>query len=606
MQELNEFYQGREAAFSEEAKVLRSRYGQFSFVRLAVFIVGLAIAIYLGSIAWYWAAGFFFAFVAAFYQFMLWHQSILRLAQHNEELARINGLEIRALAHDYQVFDNGAKFLEMEHPYALDLDLFGDYSLFQYINRTSTEIGRARLANYLNQPAETETVAKRQVAIQELTGDVEWRQNFQAYGRETEDDPAHLQALFSWLNDPPFVTPNKGLKVAMYLAPVWFVAALVLWIFYWPWQYVILMLLPPFIILQRTVARVNDTHRRTGHAEAMLSHYAKLIQQIEQGNFTASFLQELQSAFVQEQGKASQSIKRLSYLISQLNVRFNAFAFILNIGGLWDLHWVYALEKWKASQKELLPKWFSSLSEFETLTSFANLSYNHPHWSYPDVQAEKQLEAIGIAHPLIERDKVVSNDISMPIQGHIKLITGSNMAGKSTFLRTLGINLVLGLSGSPVCAKQLRLPQLQVYSSMRTQDALHESTSSFYAELKRLKVIIEAVEAAARGEKQERPIFFLLDEILKGTNSVDRHTGAKALIRQLIDFKGGGLIATHDLELGALEAQAEGAIENLRIEVEIQDGKLHFDYKLKKGVSESFNATLLMQQMGIKVKIREH
>lgn len=606
MQELNEFYQRQEAIFSEEAKVLRSRYGQFSFVRLAVFIGGLAIAIYLGSIAWYWAAVFFFIFVFAFYRFMLWHQKIQTVAQHKEELARINALEIRALAHDYQVFDNGAKFLEMEHPYALDLDLFGDYSLFQYINRTSTEIGRSRLANYLNQPAETEIVTQRQAAIKELTEAIDWRQDFQAYGRETKDDPAHLQALFSWLNDPPFVAPNRGLKIALYLAPIWFTAALLLWAFYWPWQYFLLMLIPPAIVLQRTVVRVNETHRRTGHAETMLSHYARLIRQIEQGDFTAPFLRELQSAFVQEGQKASQSIKRLSYLISQLNVRFNAFAIVLNIGGLWDLHWVYALEKWKASQKELLPKWFSSLSEFEALASFANLSYNHPHWSFPEVQTEKQLEAIGIAHPLIARDKVVSNDVSMPIQGHIKLITGSNMAGKSTFLRTLGINLVLGLSGSPVCAKQLRLPQLQVYSSMRTQDALHESTSSFYAELKRLKVIIEAVEAAALGEEQERPIFFLLDEILKGTNSVDRHTGAKALIRQLIEFKGGGLIATHDLELGALEADAEGAIENLRIEVEIQDGKLHFDYKLKKGVSESFNATLLMQQMGIKVKIREH
>lgn len=606
MQKLKELYQNRQTTFQQEGAELRSKYGKFSFVRLFVFILGVAITIYMGSIAWYWAVFFFFTFVAGFYQFMKWHQNILQSAKHNEELARLNGLELSALNHDFSHFQNGAQFLEMEHPYALDLDLFGEHSLFQYINRTSTQIGRQRLAEYLENPSSSETIFARQAAIQELQGQIDWRQDFQAHGRETEDDPAHLQALLNWLKDLAFVKDNRWLKIALYLAPIWFAAALALWLFYWPWQYFLLMLIPPAIILQRTVQRVNHTHLRTAHAEVMLSNYARLISQVENGEFQAPLLQELKAVFVQKDNNASKTISRLSYLISQLNVRFNAFAILLNIGGLWDLHWVYRLEKWREAQKDALPQWFAALQEFEVLSSFGNLAHNHPHWHYPTITTEREITATEIGHPLISRDKVVTNDVEMPIQGHIKLITGSNMAGKSTFLRTLGINLVLGLSGSPVCASALRLPQLQVYTSMRTQDALHESTSSFYAELKRLKVIIEAVEAAAKGVEQERPIFFLLDEILKGTNSVDRHTGAKALIHQLIEFKGGGLIATHDLELGALEAKAEGAIENLRIEVEIQNGELHFDYKLKKGVSQSFNATLLMQQMGIRVKIREN
>ncbi|NRB48566.1 MAG: hypothetical protein HRU41_12890 [Saprospiraceae bacterium] len=605
MEKLKEVYQNRQKNFQETAAALRAKYGKFSLVRLLVFMAGIALTIYLGSIAWYWAILFFLTFVAVFYQFMKWHQQISAAAQHHEELAKINGLELSALNHDFSHFDAGAKFLEMEHPYALDLDLFGEHSLFQYINRTSTEIGRQRLAQYLTEPSATELIEARQIAIQELADKIEWRQHFQAHGRETEDHPTHLQALLDWLQDPAFVKDNTWLKIALYVAPIWFTAALILWLFYWPWQYALLMLIPPALILQRTVQRVNDTHRRTAHAEVMLSNYARLIRQVEEGSFQAPLLKELQSTFLQAGNSASKIISRLSYLISQLNVRFNAFAILLNLGGLWDLHWVYRLEMWRAAQKEVLPRWFDSLQEFEVLSSLGNLVHNHPHWQFPTITDAREIEALGIGHPLIRRDQVITNDISMPIQGHIKLITGSNMAGKSTFLRTLGINLVLGLSGSPVCANRLQLPQLQVYTSMRTQDALHESTSSFYAELKRLKVIIEAVEAAAQGIAQERPIFFLLDEILKGTNSVDRHTGAKALIHQLIEYKGGGLIATHDLELGALEAKAEGAIENLRIEVEIQDGELHFDYKLKKGVSQSFNATLLMQQMGIRVKIRE-
>ena len=605
MQELQAFYQARVQAAEIQAKSLRKKYERFSFVRLFTFLAGLAIAIYLTDLAWYWAVAFLFGFIFAFYRFMLWHQAILQDARHQEELATINQLEIRALDHDFQDFPNGGEFLDPAHPYALDLDLFGEYSLFQYINRTSSAIGRKRLAEYLAFPAGNQGILQRQEAIRELADKTDWRQDFQAYGRRSQDDPQHLKALYSWLEDPAFVLPNKALQLALYLAPFWSVAALVLWALYWPWQYFLLMLLPAAIILQRTTQKVNDTHRRTSHAEEMLAHYAALIAHIEQASFQSSLLKRLQEAFHQQPGKASNSIRRLSYMIGQLNVRFNVFAIILNIGGLWDLHWVLRLEKWREHHKELLPDWFEVLCEFEALSSFGNLRYNHPHWSFPELLEERKIEAQDIGHPLIHPEQVVTNDLSMPIQGHIKLITGSNMAGKSTFLRTIGINLVLGLSGSPVCAGRLAMPQLQVYTSMRTQDALHESTSSFYAELKRLKVIIEAVEAAARGEEQERPIFFLLDEILKGTNSVDRHTGAKALIKQLIAYRGGGLIATHDLELGALEATANGAIENLRIEVEIRNGALHFDYKLKKGVSESFNATLLMQQMGIKVADRK-
>lgn len=327
----------------------------------------------------------------------------------------------------------------------------------------------------------------------------------------------------------------------------------------------------------------------------MLAAYARLIQHIEAENFSTEKLQQLKAGFVTSNIPASNAIDRLSYIISQLNVRYNAFAIILNLIGLWDLQWVYRLEKWKAAQRENLPRWFDALAEFETLASLGNLAFNNPDWVFPTLHDDTILVAEELGHPLINRKKRVTNDLTAPTQGHIKLVTGSNMAGKSTFLRTVGLNIVLAMTGAPACAKRLELPLLQVYTSMRTQDALHESTSSFYAELKRLKFIIEAVE---RGDN----VFFLLDEILKGTNSNDRHLGSKALIRQLIESKGGGIIATHDLELGQLETQYGGAIENLRIEVEIKNDELYFDYKLKKGVSESFNATVLMQKMGIKVR----
>ena len=317
-----------------------------------------------------------------------------------------------------------------------------------------------------------------------------------------------------------------------------------------------------------------------------------MIDWVENADFKSPKLQSLQAVFDQEERKASVALKRLAYIISQLNVRFNFFAVFLNLWGLWDLHWVYRLEKWKSEEADHLLDWFDALAELEALSSMGNLAHNNPDWIFPEVEADAVLQMDEVGHPLLASGKRISNDLHMPTSGHIKLITGSNMAGKSTFLRTVGLNIVLAMSGSVVCAKRLRLPLLDVYTSMRTQDALHESTSSFFAELKRLKTVIEAVESKDNA-------FFLLDEILKGTNSRDRHSGAKALIEQLIRNGGGGLIATHDLELTALEAQSDGHIENLCMEVGIDNGQLHFDYKLKKGITQSFNASILMQQMGI-------
>jgi len=526
-----------------------------------------------------------------FIAFVRWHQGIKHREKHQRALSTINQWEIRALDHDFEVFKDGTDFLEPEHPNALDLDLFGPHSLYQYLNRTSTFLGRRRLANWLTQVAAPSVIAERQQAIQVLTDELSWRQEWQARGLETADAPEQLRLLLAWMEQPNYLRPHTWIRWALILLPVLTLGALAYCIPFQPWYICLLCVLPNAWILRRYMERINRTHQQTTHAEAALSRYASLINYTSQLTAEAPYLQSRLEVLATDAGKA---IKSLSYQISQLNVRYNAFAIILNILGLWDLQWVYRLESWKDKYRTDLPKWFEALAELEVLSSFANAAHNNPEWNYPTLDEDTRLEAIQLGHPLLPVDQRVCNDLAMPTRGHIKLITGSNMAGKSTFLRTVGINLVLATCGAPVCAESLRTPVLQVYSSMRTQDALHESTSSFYAELKRLKFIIEAVE---RGDN----IFFLLDEILKGTNSRDRHTGSKALIRQLIEQGGGGLIATHDLELGVLEEQYDGAIENLCMEVRIENQQLYFDYKLEPGVSQSFNATLLMQNMGIRI-----
>ena len=589
-----QLYSTRAKEFATIAQTLSEKYNRFSLVRLLIFVVGAAIFFFLWSYGWM-AAVFVILFLAGFARFVYWHQDIKRAQRHHENLTKVNENELQYFQFKTTEFDGGKTFVDANHPYSVDMDIFDDHSFFQYANRGSSSIGKICFADWLKAPADKPEILARQKAIAELRDQLDWRQNFQALGMAAEDEVEHINALKDWLSNPPFVSNKKGLQAMMYIAPILGIAGIVLWATYLPWTIAILFFLPAGIILKQTLENVNATHAKTAKAGDILAHYGKLIAHIESNEFHSEKLKRLQSVFFIDEKNASKSVQQLSYIITQLNVRYNAFAILLNILTLWDLHWVNKLEKWKAEQQEQLPQWFDALKEFEAVLSFSTLYYNNQDWIFPTIAEDKHLHAVQIGHPLIDRNVRVCNDIEIPTEGHLKLITGSNMAGKSTFLRTVGLNIILAMSGSAVCAKEFSLPILQVYSSMRTVDALHENTSSFYAELKRLKIIIEAVEARDN-------IFFILDEILKGTNSNDRHTGSKALIQQFIDSQGSGLIATHDLELGGMEGTAEGAIENLCMEVEVDGSELIFDYTIKKGVSQSFNATQLMKQMGIKIK----
>ncbi len=593
--ELYQQYIERSQKFEQAARQFERRYNRIALLRLALFFIAVAIFVFLTTVGIWWASAFALLFVILFVRFVKWHQNIQHQQRFHKSLATINLGEAAVIKGDYSRFDSGEQFLDAAHSYAIDLDIFGPHSFYQYCNRTTTAIGSVRLANYLTKLPNIDQIGKRQQAILELKNQLDWRQHFWALGLDAKDDIRHTQALQQWLGEPDFILSSPKLRMALWLNPLWVALGAFLWIFYIPWQLAILFLVFPVLILRNTYERVNKAHIQTTHAEKILTHYARLINHIEESTFDAELLIELRLAFVDNNIRASANIRQLSYIISQLNVRYNAFAFLLNAIGLWDLQWVLRLEKWKLANKEQLPIWFDTLSELEALNSLATAWYNNPGWQMPKIWDNPVLEAYEMGHPLIHPSNRVCNDFQSSTKGHIKLVTGSNMAGKSTFLRTVGLNIVLAMSGSAVCASSLKLPMLAVFTSMRTQDALHESTSSFYAELKRLKVIIEAVEALPNA-------FFLLDEILKGTNSNDRHTGSKALIRQLIKSGGAGIIATHDLELGAMADSAEGAIENLCMEVDIRDGELFFNYKLQPGISKSFNATLLMKEMGIKIE----
>ncbi len=564
---------------------LRARYERLSIVRLVAFVILLALLILSWSASPWLGLGVTAVGTLLFGYGVRFHQRIGQRAARARVRWELAEAELLGLQHQYAQWPDGRQFADPMHPYAVDLDLFGPHSLYQYLNRTVTAPGAQRLADELLYPAPHATSAHRRTAGRELARDPGWCLSFRTSGSGLQDDPAYTRRLREWLQRPA-VIQGAYPRLMRYGAPLLAVAGLWFSFTQQPWQLGLLFFLPAFLLLRRYGEVATREHAFTAQAGRMLAGYGRLLEMLE----------------ARDPGSvpgASVALRRLSYGVSQLDVRYNPFVFLLEITGIWSIQWLAHLDDWRERHREELPRWLEELADTDARVSWATLRFNHPDWTEPELTDERVLVADGLGHPLLRSEVRVTNDLSMSTDGHIRLVTGSNMAGKSTWLRTVGINLVLARAGGPVCARHLRTAALQVWTSMRTQDDLSESTSSFYAELKRLKAIIEAVSDPGQ------QVYFLLDEILKGTNSRDRHTGSRALIRQLIRSRGAGIIATHDLELAALEAESDASgerrVENYAMEVQTKNGELVFDYQLHRGVSHSFNATALMARMGIEI-----
>lgn len=587
-------YRELQAGYTLEVEQLQAKYDRASYLRLVVFVAAIALVILGAQISPWLGLVLAMLGIGTFGTLLRWHEGISKRRNQMEVLAKINGRELQALQGQYQWNSSGSSFHDDDHPYSADLDIFVPHGLFQMINRAQTYAGRALLADWLCNKANPKTIGDRQLAIAELKRDTSFRQDLQLAAFDVVDSGIGVDSVRQWLELPDLVINNSSLKLAIRLAPFLVFPAIIAWANYIGINSAWLVLVPTGLILWRTKKRVDEIQKMAGSAFDLMKSYGNLIGTIEESSFDAPLLRELKSIFSSEQKQVSAQLTSLGYAIRQLNVRDNFFALLFNLFGLWDLYWVWRMEKKKAQIKDHFETWIAAVSAFESLASFGTLAHNQPDWPFPEVALDNDLQATDLGHPQIGSEKRVANDISMPLDNHVRLITGSNMAGKSTFLRTVGINMVLGLAGAPVCASSMRMAPAQVYTSMRTADNLSEGASTFYAELARLKMIITAVEGS-------EPVFFLLDEILKGTNSADRQRGSIALIYQLLDSGGAGLLATHDLGLTTLEAQSPGKIENWYFDVVIEEGKLKFDYTIKKGICESFNASHLMASMGFKL-----
>lgn len=594
---LETIYKARLENLSNQLKKLQQRKKSLAWLRLLSFLAAFIISWIILNSSLLFAAFVFVILISVFIIFVSKDLTNSNSIENNLLLASINQKEIAALDHQYLDFPDGMEWKPEQHSYANDLDIFGRASVYQYCNRTNSEQGNKLFADWLTTADNIDTIHQKQEAVKELTKELDWRQQLQAAGIKNKLTIRTEENICKWLNEDNRFINNNFWKAARILFPLISLTITGLYIiniiqFNQFLPIILLMLAIAFWISKLIMPSYFKLNKVTGELETL----AESIALIEKKSFNSKYLTELNKAFVQTGSTASGSIKKLKKILDRLDYRLNPVVFIpLSALLCWDLQQIFALEKWKSINKENTSNWFSSLAGFEAVSSLANLSFNHPQWCFPILhEGEPFLEMDDMGHPLIPPAKRVDNSYSTRGTNQVSLITGSNMAGKSTFLRSTGVNIVLAMMGSPVCAKQFSMSPLKVMSSMRVSDNLEESTSTFYAELKKLKEIIEAVY---RNEK----VFLLLDEILRGTNSADRHTGSTALIKQLIHHNAIGMVATHDLELAKLADTYPDNIHNYHFDVKVENDELYFDYKLNRGICQSMNASILMKKIGIEL-----
>ena len=515
-----------------------------------------------------------------------------------KSLSLVNQVEIDSILHQKNSYSNGEQFIDDEHVYTSDLDVFGKASLYNLVNRCATVSGNEKLSGWFKWRAQTPEIVLRQMAVKEFQAKKNWIQNFKARLLFAQGDiDNEVSKLFLYLNTPLHHF-NNFLQRYIVIIPYLLLALTVLGTIYSPLYAVAIGLgLINLSIVFLNTAKINQADRYLGKAGKVLYNYSEAFKLIEEETFQSQLIS--QSCLKQSFGETAfhKKIKELSALASKLEYRLNIFVGpVLNFIFAWDVKQLLAIEHWKRHNTALVESAFDDLANIEALVSLAGIHINYPDWSFPQVLDQKGYTFIAkeIAHPLIHEGKRVSNNYQLEDTFKIDIITGSNMAGKSTFLRTLGINAVLAFAGAPVCASEMAVSNMLLFSYMRIKDSLNESTSTFKAELNRLKLLLTTLESNPR-------VFFMIDEMLRGTNSVDKYLGSKAIIEQLITQRSVGLVATHDVQLAKLEERYPDYIRNFYFDIQIVNREMLFDYKLKEGECKTFNAAILLEELGIRL-----
>jgi hypothetical protein len=588
-----EIYKSNSQNYSQELKAINTKYNTISFFRFISILLFLASLFYYIKTSESVFAISAIVLFAGFVILMRIHSKLSFQKKIKTALVAINENEITYLERKSIPFENGAEFNDFHHPYAYDLDIFGEHSLFQNLNRTATFVGKKILAKQLLTLLPNNEILKNHQAVEELSKKLNWRQEFLAFAKVGQDNETFYKTLLQWsvFNSKPL---SKTAVIISYLFPVLFVTSLLAYILTSNTvflTYLSFLFMLNLGILGNFTKRILMETAQSDNINTIISQYSLLVQKIENENFKSEKLIALQQKLNFKNQKASAHLQKLAELFSNMESIGNfVTALLFNGTFLFNIHVLKSMIAWKKEHAVVLEEWLEVIGELEMLNSLANFAYNNPDFVYPTLNTNYEISFSNLSHPLLNPISRVGNEVQFQPQ-YFMILTGSNMSGKSTFLRSLGINMVLSGMGSPVCASQANVHPLPVLVSMRLSDSLSDSESYFFAEIKRLKQIMDELEG--------NPAFVLLDEILRGTNSDDKRNGTIEVVKKVIAKKAIGAIATHDIEVCLTTNEYPNTLTNKCFEVEISNNELHFDYKLRDGICQNKSATFLMKKMGV-------
>jgi hypothetical protein len=588
MQNPVEFYTNQKAELEREATILKTKSTNLSIFRSAVFL-GTCLLIYLtfGKTQDVFIIAFLGVFLFSF--LVVKHTNLKRKRNIVDKKNKINSTELKVLKNDFHHLETGKEFVNPSHFYSNDIDLFGKGSFFQYINRTATNDGKILLANTLTENS-IATILEKQQTIKELSKKALWRQHFSAIASLVSVENTS-KFIVNWLSGYSSVFPSYLGKLQLGFSLISVVLIGLVSFSFISFTYITAWFFIGLFVSARFVKKTSKLYSETDKVRDTFRQYHQLLNEIENIDFTTKILKEKQAIIKSEDKKASIIFKEFSKILDAFDQRNNILIAVVGNGlFLSEIRNAVHVEKWVFNYKHTVEKWFKVVAFFDAQNSLANFHFNHPKFIFPEITLNKKvIESLNLGHPLLNSNKRVDNDFIINDEQFF-IVTGANMAGKSTFLRTVSLSIVMANCGLPVCAESFKYSPIKLITSMRTTDSLTEDESYFYSELKRLKFIVDEIKI----EKY----FIILDEILKGTNSKDKAIGSKKFVEKLTSSKSTGIIATHDVSLCALENEFK-EIKNYFFDAEITNDELYFDYTLKNGICKNMNASFLLQKMKI-------
>lgn len=574
------------------------------FLGFAACLIAVLVTASSSSPGWWIAAG---VFLVAFLLVLPVHDRIIREQRRAADLAAINEEALHRIAREWDGVPLPAMTVP-ESPLARDLGLFGRASLFHLLGTVHTPPGKERLAEWFLEPAAPDEIARRQEAVAELAPDLDLRQQLQVWARLMEKTPSDSERFLSWAEDRPWLLGRTGLVWLTRILPVVTFGALAWWIGraaigppadrpWWPFA---LMIAINFLLTAWFGKRLAASFNRIEAREDAIQTYAEVLQVVAERQSTAPRLRQITAALAPQGKTAPEWMHLLHKRVVLAEGRRNTLHIVIQSLLLWDFHTLWLLERWQREAGPHVRRWLSALGDFEALCALAGLRYDNPGWVFPIVAgSEERFAARALGHPLIPEARRVTNDVELGPPGTFLLVTGSNMSGKSTLLRSIGVNGVLAQAGGPVCAAELRLPPVELATSILIEDSLVDGVSFFMAELQRVKKI---VEAADRSHAEGRTLLYLLDEILRGTNSQERQAAVRRVILHLLRQGAIGAVSTHDLRIAEIP-ELGAAVQPVHFQETLHPGgygpPMTFDYKMRPGVATTTNALKLMELVGL-------